>query len=147
MDKMYKIKFPIGDWSDDGHGKCETFIVESNRDVSEVREAHFACKERLGFEIGDICHKYGDSDIKSDLSQKLNKLGILDGIVFDMEQDFEKGIYLSPDEMVQIWLAILMHISPSMKLRIVDDDIPYINFYGVDGAKRHLSTPGYGLFE
>jgi len=24
------IRFPIGDWSDDGHGKCEYFMIKSS---------------------------------------------------------------------------------------------------------------------
>ena len=42
-----KVKFPIGDWSGDGHSQCEWFVVKVNdqgsdeRTLQALREAHF----------------------------------------------------------------------------------------------------------
>jgi hypothetical protein len=45
----YLIKFPIGDWSDDGHGKCEWFIVKSNMPLQIVREAQFRLQDKFEY--------------------------------------------------------------------------------------------------
>ena len=38
---MYKFVIPIGDWSEDGHGKHDDYVVTSNKPVEAVREAHY----------------------------------------------------------------------------------------------------------
>lgn len=42
MNKMYLV---LGDWSDDGHGKYDKILVESNKTVEEIQNAYKAsCK-------------------------------------------------------------------------------------------------------
>ena len=45
---IYKIKFPVGDHSGDGHGRCDTFIVESNVPVTKLAEVHKSSFKNLG---------------------------------------------------------------------------------------------------
>ena len=53
----YLTNFEVGDWSEDGHGKCDDFLVFSKRPVQSIREAHFKCKDMYGIKIGKICNK------------------------------------------------------------------------------------------
>lgn len=42
---MAQFRIPVGDWSDDGHGKCEWFTVESSQPVQAWREGYFKAKK------------------------------------------------------------------------------------------------------
>lgn len=132
----YIIRFPIGDWSDDGHGKCNWFAVESNKPVEDVRESHYACKNAFGFTPGELCHNY--EEYYPDGLQ-VTAL-ILAGIAVPHEDEFDSAAIL------QIWLDMLMKADPTLHLEVVPDNAERINFYGTDEQGRHLSTPGYGLF-
>lgn len=137
-----QIEFPIGDWSDDGHGKCETFLVDSNVSVETLRELHFLAPEQLGFEIGSICQDYGDCTISQEVLAKLK--------TFLTEELYEKAAeeYVDAESLCKIWLACLMQIEPTVHLSIVPTPSrESINFYGHDAKGRHLKTPGYGLFD
>lgn len=137
---MYKFRMSIGDWSDDGHGKHEDFIVSSNVPVQVVREAHFAMKDKLGFSIEDICNKYDDSAIEPELEKIITSLGF-------KFQDYDDGIaYTFSDEMVELWIFLLQKVDPDLELKIIKDEIPDFHFYGFDGQKRHIGQVGYGLF-
>jgi len=37
----YLVQFPVGDWSGDGHNRCDYFFVFSDKPVRDVREAHY----------------------------------------------------------------------------------------------------------
>lgn len=131
----YLIEFPVGDWSDDGHGKCAYYIVESAKSVKEVREAHFKAQKVCGFDIGDICREYGEQSFSDNVRRKLEDIG------FDLQ--IEEIEYLTHRDIVNVWVFLLNHVDESLKLCILD--IPSINSYGYDRKKRHLNTPGYGV--
>jgi hypothetical protein len=140
----HKINFPIGDWSDDGHGKCDWFLVESNKDVLAVREAHFQCPQILGFDIGDICSEYEVRALDKKIHAKLVEEGIFRNRHF--EDEYEGEYEMSPESLMNLWTDILMYIDPELHLEICKPH-DCIHFYGFDDKKRHLSTPGYGLYE
>lgn len=48
---MYRFSMTIGDWSHDGHERCEDFIVESKKPVEAVRDAHFNIPAVTGINI------------------------------------------------------------------------------------------------
>lgn len=134
-----QIRFPIGDWSHDGHGQCDWFIISSNKTVEEVREIHFKCNDVLGFEIGDICSEYGENTIPSTILKILH-----DNQVTKL---FLSESIHSPETVVQLWLDILKYIDPSFEYEIENKKIPTIIFGGYDNKKRHLYNPGYGLYD
>lgn len=134
---MNKIKFPIGDWSHDGHGKCEYFLATTPLTVVEVREAHFAAPTVLGFDIGSICNEYGEYEINPEVIKKIST--ILPAWADSKIRD--------PEFLFFLWIDLLNHIDPRLMLAPVVEDIQEINFYGFDDKGRHLCTPGYGLFE
>ena len=78
---MYTFKIPIGDWSNDGHGIAEWYIIRSNKPVEEVRELYFqACKE-FGFGLDTQyknapCVEYEDSIIPTETLHLLKDFGV-----------------------------------------------------------------------
>ena len=134
-----QIRFPIGDWSHDGHGQCDWFIISSNKTVEEVREIHFKCNDVLGFEIGDICSQYGENTISSTILKILydNKITKL-----FLAEDIDSPVFI-----LQMWLDIFKYTEPSFEYKIENDSIPTIVFGGYDNKKRHLYNPGYGLYD
>ncbi|HLP27578.1 MAG TPA: hypothetical protein VK147_02985 [Candidatus Didemnitutus sp.] len=151
-----QVKFPIGDWSGDGHGHVEWYTILTNKTIEELREIHFSCPELLGIEIGDICRPYGEHAFSREISFKLAELGVFEkanidgasaGTEFLEDGQFYPNNWDGPRTMFLIWLAILKTADPTFGYEIVDDDIPAITFYGSDDKRRHLKNPGYGLFD
>ena len=142
---MYMFKLPIGDWSNDGHGECEDFIVKSNKDISDVREAHYRILEATGVDILAIANDYQDSRIDGVDLFTLVLLG-LNKDEISVEYNGEHYV-AGARAMALIWTTLLMEADNELKLDIVDDEIPSIVFYGFDEKKRHIHCVGYGLFE
>lgn len=132
----YKFRMSIGDWSDDGHGKHKDYIVLSNHPVERVREAHFRIKEVTGIDIDNLCRRYDDSSIPSEVEDKLLEIGF----------EFECEGCTYPDEFASLWVFLLWKADPGLELKIVNDNIPTLHFYGFDEKRRHIGHIGYGLF-
>lgn len=132
------IEFTIGDWSEDGHGGCDTVLISSNHPVERLREAHFNARTVLGFDIGDICSEYQNNEISESICKQLTTLNIK----FEKEPDVQ--------ELIDLWARLLMVIDPGLNLvpKTMDETPrhPSMHFYGFDEVKRHLRVPGYGLF-
>lgn len=132
----YKFRMSIGDWSNDGHGKHEDYIVMSNHPVERVREAHFRIKEVTGIDIENLCSDYEDSTIPSEVEDRL--------LVMGFEFECEGCTYA--EEFAYLWKFLLQKADPGLKLKFSDDDIPTLHFYGFDEKRRHIGHVGYGLF-
>lgn len=145
---MYKFKFAIGDWSDDGHGKCDYHYVISNKPVEEVRELHYNIKKITGVDIDNMCSNYRDSTINIKDYLKLIELGF-DFSLYDFEKDdyddINYGISCCDTlAFVNIWIFLLKLVDKNLEIEI--EDIPMFQFYGVDKKNRHIHAKGYGLF-
>src|SRR5690606_27608219 len=93
------------------------------------------------FDPGDMCKDYNEMSLDEDIIDKIKKTL---GESFLDDYDLE---CLSSNDVFKIWLSMLNHVDPELDLKETENDIPMINFYGYDKKKRHLETPGYGLFE
>jgi len=148
---MHRYRFPIGDWSNDGHGKCEWFVIEGKKDVDAVREAHFKAKKELGFDIGEMCQHYEQDTLDKKWMERLTALGVdlseIEKDPLDAKGSEDYVLLPIPHDLVLIWVALLNIIDPELELKVVNNPMPTINFYGYDKKRRHLNTPGYGLFE
>jgi len=129
----YKITLPIGDWSDDGHGRCVECVYKSNKPVEQVREAHYKIRDVFGFDVSDFAADYGDRSIPQDYVEKL------------VEHGFEFRDDLSPTEMARIWAFMLEKADKELELEF-EPPAPSIVFYGYRDGK-HIPHIGYGLFE
>jgi|VirMetMinimDraft_7_1064189.scaffolds.fasta_scaffold25755_4 hypothetical protein len=149
----YKFRLPIGDWSEDGHGKCDYFIIESNHVIDDVMDSYIEMNEI--YKVNEVCKEYEES--------------IIDGSFFDLIEEklnLDRGNYLEnydptlftsaffdfDDEefgtttkyLAQLVLDMLMSFNPKLKLKIVNDDIPDFNSWY--NSEKHVRLPGYGLF-
>ena len=131
-----QIQFPIGDWSEDGHGKCDYYLATTESTLEDVRMAHFNSPLILGFDIGSI-FGYEERNIDPNVLSKIKS------VIGDF--DFNNGDEFTSEEMFQLWLDLLNFIDPTLNLVSSFDDYEPINFYGLDSQGRHLDTPGYGL--
>lgn len=156
----YTFKMPIGDWSDDGHGQCDYYKVESDVPVEGVREAHFLIKEKTAIDIGNICSEYEKPYLMFEDVCKLLDLGFDKTLISDFnEKRFEKAkeedepdFYdgntngVDSETVAHIWTFLLNKVNPNMNLKIVPDKEEMLVFYGFDEKGRHIDSPGYGCF-
>ena len=83
----------IGDWSGDGHGRCEDFCVISNMPIEAIRESHFRIKKATGVDIENLCSCYGEDKIPDETVQKLKSLGF----PFENSSGMGEGILSVPE--------------------------------------------------
>lgn len=137
---MYHFCMPIGDWSSDGHGAVENFLVSSNKPVAEVREAHYKIPEVTGINIEEICNMYEEDCIQPAVMSKLWDLG------WEIKYGIPDANMPAAQDMANLWAFLLMKADPALKLQIVDEESSMLPFYGYDNKGRHISGIGYGLF-
>lgn len=153
MISEYNFTLPIGDWSDDGHGKCDYYHVKSNKPIDEVREVHFQMREKLGFSVEDIACEYEDNSIPKETMDKIVELGFLDYIennggasLFDSclsEWEGKWSVYSTG--MAHLWVFMLMKTDEDLNLEIIKSP-EMLPFYGCDSKRRHIDFVGYGCF-
>lgn len=100
----YTISLTLGDWSDDGHGKTEVFVIKSNLTSAEINDAYTFGTKILGFDLSeDVASDYEDSTISDENVQILAANG------FDMTMcsKSKKGNYhLDGETFRDVWLHI-----------------------------------------
>lgn len=160
MNYNYEFRVNIGDWSNDGHEKCDKFIISSNISVEEAQE-HYIQRVKKYIEefpkqtIFDynnemmICREHEDSIITEQQFNDLVKLGIdLSDNFIDYENTFESlsdgnsGIHIESVDMVYILMSIVQLNCEDFKWEIKPDDT--LNFNGYWGKIN--TSFGYGLF-
>src|SRR3989338_4048988 len=129
------IQFPVGDWSDDGHGKCNYYFAFSHKPTDEVREAHLRAREVIGFGIEEICGDYREKVISEHIKETLQGFGY--EFTESVLDEVDGSIYPTTQEIFNIWLYLLNRIDSSLQLKEIK--IPLINFY-----EREIKSPGYG---
>lgn len=140
MNNLWNI--PIGDWSNDGHGKCNWFIIESNFTVEQARE-YFNSVEKSGIDIcKEIAYEYDDNSV-SEKFLKVFPEFLEEGLIKHDPEYNEDYIEYSFD-LVEIVCLFIQKYNPEFKFKILD--IPMLPFYGFDEKKRHIGYFGYGLF-
>lgn len=136
-----KFYMTVGDWSGDGHAQKTRFLIQSNQSVEFVREVHFGIKSAAGIDIEALCNEYGDNVIPADVRKQLELLG------YNIQDTSGLGDYIiSPEEMMNIWLFLLMYAEAALNLKICEEIYPDFHFAGMDKKGRHIGAVGYGLF-
>lgn len=148
MIMQHKIRVQIGDWSDDGHGKCDDYIFLVNKTVLELRETHFAMKEKLGFTIEDICSDYNDNVIYDYWMESIEEqIGHRIKDFVEWDEYLKEYIMLGSKEMAVLWMTLLQKVDKNLQFEIIPEkSYPSLAFYGYDDKKRHIGCVGYGLF-
>lgn len=162
---MNKMHLVLGDWSNDGHGRSDKVLVESNKTVKEIQDAYKAsCKlTGVSFNHNDdftgrkrdykekekylIASEYGQGFYVSDeAKQALRDAG------FDVEKHFafgmdEEGYQIEDNDVIflYIWTEFVKLSLPDLIMKKIPEDksIPVINGYW----DKNLNVQfGYGLY-
>lgn len=146
MNNLWNI--PIGDWSDDGHGKCDWFTIKSNFTVEQAREAYFKSVEKSGVDIcKEIACEYEDNSV-SEKFLKVFPEFLEKGLVKhnpDFNDEYNAEYYIEDlSDLVEIICLFIQKYNLEFRYEILD--IPMLPFYGYDEKRRHIGYFGYGLF-
>lgn len=153
---MYKFKLPIGDWSGDGHGHCEWFIVDSNKPFADVEKAFKAAKRKKALKEvhpQTICSDYEETAVKPEVWAKLRALGFAPFETKEEYSDFENNKYeayvVDASLMAILVCWYIEQGDKELKLSLMEDEeMPCL--YGdrsVSDDKRNVSGStffGYG---
>lgn len=138
MDK-YKWKITLGDWSDDGHGKTETFVIETNVPFKYIVEYYKKSVEKYLDFSTYVCAEYGDSSINMEQIELFESIG-MDMSYYKEEFDNEdERFWVAKEDYVDL-LLMFVGLSSNKKIEysIITDKLPEF--------VRHASMFGYGLF-
>lgn len=154
MNKMY---FVIGDWSDDGHGKSEKFLIKSNKTCKEIQDAYKAsCKltgisfngsedyteTGRGWEEGRkyrIAVDYEDFELSNEVLEVLTKFKCPKEILEYYNEEAEEYNF------TKLWFWFVSLSLPGLEYKNIQEinDTPYINGYW----NKNLNVGfGYGLY-
>jgi len=135
---MYKFKFPLGDWSNDGHGRCDWCVVECAKPIEDVQKAwNRAIKLYPEVNPEKYFNEYEDACVPKDVVEKLYDLGFR-VIEADSKNEainqFYQEFWIGTLAAIVVWYLNLGDPELHAKL-IVEDNIPKL-----------LINVGYGLY-
>jgi len=169
MNKMYLV---LGDWSDDGHGKHDKILLESNVSVKDIQDAYKASCKLTGvsfnhnedftetnrdWEEADryrIACEYEDSLLSPFVFDILAKHGLTKEMLKEWDKDGysnddgfdEHGLGLCVESYIELWIWFVKLNLPSIAIIKVADEkneIPCVNGYWDDNLNVQF---GYGLY-
>jgi hypothetical protein len=141
-----RYRIVIGDWSDDGHGKTETFIVDmANLSAKEMQANYDANVKKFGFDPKKVCEEYQDSEFPLEYIHALVTDGLKlwdnqDEEPFNFEDEYGPDIY-GPELMARV----LCYFVAGMDWKIVLDEMPNL-FGGWSPVLGQGENYGYGMF-
>lgn len=140
-ENKYLFSIPVGDFSDDGHGKCEYYEYSSNKPIEDIREAYFSAKEKLGKAYPEIvCENHEENTVDEDLQDELEALG------FQFDDNEESPYCLVDNDMLKLTEWFLKQGDNDLILeRKPEKYVPMLQFYGYDKQGRHIGGIGYGI--
>lgn len=160
---IYKFYLVLGDWSDDGHGKSDKVLIESNYSEKDLQKAYKkSCKKTgISFNHNDnftgkkdailICTDYEDSQITEEAYRALAKLNCpfndleFDGIGCDeVTEDNCDELYLNQESFTNLLMWFIgLSMPEDFEWKEVEDKIPYLNGYWDKSLNVQF---GYGLY-
>lgn len=150
---MYLV---LGDWSDDGHGKTDKILVESNMSVKDIKQAYKnSCKlTKIKFEdevAADFEEPYFSKKamkifitrfgLTRDIVKKWNKIEKID-VSQNEFNDFNSPT-LDIESFINAWIWFVRLSNPDIQINVIDDEIPCINGYWDKVLNANF---GYGLY-
>ncbi len=143
MSGTHVFSIPIGDWSDDGHGKCEYFHASAAKPFKDVCKAFKAAKKKFkkdgdGFTPEELCSEYEDSHVPDDVVELLEERG------FKIDPDD-----FGPREFAELVVWYLNQGDPDLNAELLPEEKepPMLrNWDYRREVKEDLGGFGYGLF-
>ena len=154
MNKMY---FVIGDWSDDGHGKSDKILIDSNKTCEEIQNSYKASCKLTGISFNGnedytgidrhwenekdfrIAVEYEQSKLLPDVLDVLEKFKCPSEIIENYNEEAYERNYID----LWFWFVSLSLPGLTYKINEDGDGIPCINGYW---NKNLNATFGYGLY-
>lgn len=133
------VELNMGDWSDDGHGKTQSLIIQTNLTTTQISAAFDKGVKKIGLDITKCCINYEDNSLTKEQLEALKEAGWnLDNCwsykyAKDTKQlDEEDSFSLSPDEFVAIYIFTIQQGSSKFEYKKLDT--------------KQINIGGYGLF-
>lgn len=116
---MHTFTVPIGDWSDDGHGKCDEYIVQCSHSASECRKAYIDSCRLTGYQFHHnhpgipqvrgvpLCADYEDNVISWDAVERFREHGLDILSLLEDEWEEEDDVSVGTDELLRIIMAFI----------------------------------------
>lgn len=139
-----QFNIPIGDWSHDGHSKCDYYLCETDATIEQVREVYFDLTKLLGFKFDDVCGDYEERTMQEAHAERLVELGLISEKTAKMYvEEYVDG----SRQFASILVDALNLVDPNLNIKMIESEkVPNLTFYGFDEQKRHIGHIGYGLF-
>ncbi len=153
--KRQKFKIAIGDWSGDGHGHCDYYLVSALGSIDDVREAFFKAREVVPKELHpeQICSEYEETRVSPEVARRLvDFYDLSNSELYNYEEEwfekyfFTEGLVTEAQLFPVIVLLFIMKGNPDLDLRLEEENyVPTLHFYGSDDKGRHINFMGYGI--
>jgi hypothetical protein len=105
MGERHTFLFPIGDWSNDGHGQCDTFPISAAKDSRSILAAIRAmAKKHPDLSPYEICSDYEQPTITRDQFERIRDLGFpeFSAVNFEDPEDYrDQDVYMDVDLMIE----------------------------------------------
>ena len=137
---QYRHRVIIGDWSDDGHGKCDNIEFSSNLTREEIQDAYEKAKAEHKVDFALFCNEYEDDKLPDDVSDRLKNAGIDVDAIRKEGGDFWYNDQWDTFGVRSFFLLLMEFIkcgNPNF-VYIPDESAPYL--------KLGNSQMGYGLY-
>lgn len=147
----------LGDWSDDGHGKSEKILIESNIEREILQEAYkksvkstgigFNCNEKSKIKI---CAEYDDNKLTTNtfkilenLKCPFDKIGLKDQSDNNITEDTCEEFYFDNDTFLNLLMWFIGLSVKDFEWKKIKEEIPCFNGYW----DKNLNVSfGYGLY-
>lgn len=126
---MYLIELIVGDWGGDGHEKSKSYYIYSNLSKKDIDESLKLAKNKLTFDIRDLCREYEDYGIQAKYASKLSEFNFK----FDNDNIYDDGsVGLVPQTFVDIYLFSIKLGNDNFEYTLLKpDEIIHIGGYGL----------------
>lgn len=104
MTTMNRFEIYTGDWSEDGHGKYDKFVVNTLASLELLTANYVKNSKEIGIDLSTVARQYEDSSMDLDDYEKLRALGMSDEYEDDLPYD---GVMsLNPKLMAAIYMFL-----------------------------------------
>ena len=149
---MSRLNLVIGDWSDDGHGKTDAILVETNVSTAELIEAHKKGLLKVPA-FKNCCVNYEEGHISLELAHQLLEAGLNpEDFLTDpcyrwdeAAQDLVECPWDHPDNEELLFTYSEGFAKLYMEICRLGD--PLITYSFLDDEFDQIKIGGYGLFD
>jgi hypothetical protein len=150
----FRYRLAIGDWSDDGHGKCDHFRYETSHDREQIIAAYKETANAAGVSVCDfrgfrgivVCADYEDDLIPEDALAGLAEIGITRDDLLDTDaivgDDEEGDLSACPEGLAELFMMMVTKSLPDFTYSECKKD-DCINGYWQDDFNCSI---GYGAY-